>query len=102
MRLPRLLAFILPFALSASASLQEQVIIPPMSQDPSSTNESVISPFTSSQPTLADLLTIETSASIYYSYARETELSTMFASESAWFTVLVPTNKAVMALTRKP
>jgi len=26
----------------------------------------------------------------------------MFASESAWFTVLVPTNKAVMALTRKP
>jgi hypothetical protein len=68
-----------------------------MSQD---ANES--SPFKSSQPTLADLLTIETSASIYYSYARETDLSRMFSSDCAWFTMLVPTNKAVMALARKP
>ncbi|KAG1742625.1 uncharacterized protein EDB91DRAFT_1051678 [Suillus paluster] len=66
------------------------------------TEESISSPFTSSQPTLADLLTIETSASIYYSYARETEWSSRFPSDSVWFTVLVPTNKAVMALARKP
>ncbi|KIK42456.1 hypothetical protein CY34DRAFT_804880 [Suillus luteus UH-Slu-Lm8-n1] len=95
MRLSHLLAFILPFAVSAS--FQEQIIIPPMPQ----TNDA--SPFgTSSQPTLADLLTIESSASIYYSYARDTEWSSRFASESVWFTMLVPTNKAVMALARKP
>ncbi|KAG1902672.1 uncharacterized protein F5891DRAFT_1022841 [Suillus fuscotomentosus] len=93
MRLSLLLAFILPFAVSAS--LQEQIIIPPMPQ-------TIASPFTSSQPTLADLLTIEPSASIYYSYARETELSSRFSSESVWFTMLVPTNKAVMALAHKP
>jgi|ERR1700710_237658 hypothetical protein len=97
MRLPHLLAFIFPFALSVSASFQDQVIIPEMLQD---ANES--SPFKSSQPTLADLLTIETSASIYYSYARETDLSRMFSSDCVWFTMLVPTNKAVMALARKP
>jgi len=58
--------------------------------------------FASSQPTLADLLTIEPAASIYYSYARETELSGMLSSAAVWWTVLVPTNKAVMALARKP
>ncbi|KAG2141084.1 hypothetical protein DEU56DRAFT_797208 [Suillus clintonianus] len=97
MRLSYLLTSIFPFAVSAS--LQEQIIIPPMSQ---TTKESISSPFTSSQPTLADLLTIEPLASIYYSYARETELSSSFFSESVWYTMLVPTNKAVMALARKP
>ncbi|KAG6919861.1 hypothetical protein DXG01_015569 [Tephrocybe rancida] len=59
-------------------------------------------PLTHSKPTLADLLTIEPSASIFYSYARELELSANFADSSAKFTVFVPTNKAVMALARKP
>lgn len=54
------------------------------------------------RPTLADLLTIETSASIFYSYAREIELSRIFEDESMKTTVFVPTNKAVMALARKP
>ncbi|EGO05417.1 hypothetical protein SERLA73DRAFT_129358 [Serpula lacrymans var. lacrymans S7.3] len=58
-------------------------------------------PLTNSQPTLADLLTIETSASIFYSYARELELSVRFNSDDM-STLLVPTNKAVMALARKP
>ncbi|THH19705.1 hypothetical protein EUX98_g8724 [Antrodiella citrinella] len=53
-------------------------------------------------PSLADLLTIETSASIFYSYAREVELSQMFGDSRSNSTVLVPTNKAVMALSRKP
>jgi hypothetical protein len=102
MRLPHLFASIFPFALSTlvSASLNEQVIIPPMSYNNEDGRPD--SPFTSSQPTLADLLTIETSASIYYSYARETDLASMFSSGSVWFTMLVPTNKAVMALARKP
>lgn len=58
------------------------------------------------QPSLADLLTIESSASIFFSYARELELSSMFVGEGpdgdVKMTLLVPTNKAVMALSRKP
>ncbi|TFK42187.1 hypothetical protein BDQ12DRAFT_720180 [Crucibulum laeve] len=60
------------------------------------------SPQVNAQPTLADLLTIEQSASIFYSYARELELSRMFADVMMNATLLVPTNKAVMALARKP
>ncbi|EIW64458.1 uncharacterized protein TRAVEDRAFT_109574 [Trametes versicolor FP-101664 SS1] len=56
----------------------------------------------SGKPSLADLLTIESSASIFYSYARETELSKLFADKNAKSTLLVPTNKAVIALPRKP
>ncbi|CCL98164.1 uncharacterized protein FIBRA_00158 [Fibroporia radiculosa] len=60
-------------------------------------------PTTYSQPTLADLLTIEPRASIFFSYARETAaLSTLFADVNGRSTVLVPTNRAVMALARKP
>lgn len=59
-------------------------------------------PQTNAKPTLADLLTIEPSASIFYTYARELELSKTFADTSPHLTLLVPTNKAVMALARKP
>lgn len=52
--------------------------------------------------TLSDLLTIEHSASIFFSYARETQLSQLFQDKDAGTTLLVPTNKAVMALARKP
>lgn len=64
--------------------------------------EETYTPATNSQPTLADLLTIESSASIFYSYAREVELSGLFADPNTESTLLVPTNKAVMALSRKP
>ncbi|PCH34276.1 hypothetical protein WOLCODRAFT_62726 [Wolfiporia cocos MD-104 SS10] len=55
-------------------------------------------------PSLADQLTIEPRASIFFSYARETELSARFGAEGAGVnsTLLVPTNRAVMALARKP
>jgi hypothetical protein len=59
-------------------------------------------PMTPYQPSLADLLTIESSTSIFYSYARETELSERFGNDEVMSTLLVPTNKAVMALARKP
>ena len=59
-------------------------------------------PQTSPQPTLADLLTIEPSTSIFFSYARELELSSILSDQSAKLTLFVPTNKAVMALARKP
>jgi hypothetical protein len=66
-----------------------------------STNDDFI-PKKHDQPSLADLLTIEPSASIFYAYAREIELSRILDDESQKYTLLVPTNKAVMALSRKP
>jgi hypothetical protein len=81
---------------SASNSKKDQI---PMASD---SNPPKYVPQTTSQPTLADLLTIEPSASIFYSYARELELSSMLSDHDAKLTVFVPTNKAVMALARKP
>ncbi|CAL1694669.1 unnamed protein product [Somion occarium] len=83
--------------LSLAAS-EEQVPLTNPLQDMSET----YTPATSSKPTLADLLTIEPSVSIFYSYAREVELNELFGNVDAKSTVLVPTNKAVMALARKP
>ncbi|KAF8515776.1 hypothetical protein BU17DRAFT_93176 [Hysterangium stoloniferum] len=55
-----------------------------------------------SLPTLADLLTLEARASIFYSYAREVNTSERFSNDSDALTMFVPTNKAVRALGRKP
>jgi hypothetical protein len=55
-----------------------------------------------SEPTLSDILTIEPTASIFFSYAREIELGSMLSDRDRNISVLVPTNKAVMALARKP
>ena len=52
--------------------------------------------------TLADLLTIEPSASIFYDYARGISLGSKLNDKSSMFTVLVPRNKAVMKLAKKP
>jgi len=52
--------------------------------------------------TLADLLTIEPSASIFYDYARGVDLGNKLNDKSSMITVLVPMNKAVMKLARKP
>ncbi|EAU92483.1 hypothetical protein CC1G_00702 [Coprinopsis cinerea okayama7 len=59
-------------------------------------------PQVSSKPTLADLLTIENKASIFYAYARELELSQGLSQKEMKMTLFVPTNKAVMNLARKP
>ncbi|KAL1748495.1 hypothetical protein HDZ31DRAFT_29490 [Schizophyllum fasciatum] len=53
-------------------------------------------------PSLADLLTITPSVSIFYSYARELQLSSLFADSSRQITLFAPTNKAVVSLPRKP
>ena len=92
--LPLLLSlFFLPAISSSSA---DQIV---MSAGP---GEPDYTPQTTPQPTLADLLTIEPSASIFYSYARELELSSIFSESSLKVSLFVPTNKAVMALSRKP
>lgn len=94
MRLQLLSYLILPFLVSATVN--EQIPLAPADM------AEPYAPLTTSQPTLADLLTIEPSASIFYSYARELELSEQFVNSNTKNTLLVPTNKAVMALARKP
>ncbi|KAI0095073.1 hypothetical protein BDY19DRAFT_64496 [Irpex rosettiformis] len=94
MRLQLLSFLILPFV--TFASQEDQIAL--SANDMSETYV----PLTQSQPTIADLLTIESSASIFYSYARELELSSQFVDPHAQNTLFVPTNKAVMALARKP
>lgn len=86
--------FFLPAMSSASAD--DQIVMN------SGLGQSDYTPATTPQPTLADLLTIEPSASIFYSYARELELSSIFSEPVAKVSLFVPTNKAVMALSRKP
>lgn len=51
---------------------------------------------------ISDVLTVQNSASIFYSYARETSLSEVFGRADSRVTVFAPSNKAVMALARKP
>ena len=55
-----------------------------------------------STQTLADLLTIEPSASIFYDYARRVSLGETLNDRSSMTTVLVPRNEAVMKLAKKP
>ncbi|RDX46784.1 hypothetical protein OH76DRAFT_1406638 [Lentinus brumalis] len=97
MRLHLLSLLVLPFL--ASASTDEQMVLPASQAGP---GEPFVPVINSGKPSLADLLTIESSASIFYSYAREIELSQLFSDPNARSTVLVPTNKAVVALPRKP
>jgi len=59
-------------------------------------------PVTHSTQTLADLLTIEPSAAIFYDYARRISLGNKLNDESSMITVLVPRNKAIMKLAKKP
>ena len=61
-----------------------------------------VAPQSHSRPTLADLLTVDSSLSIFYSYARELQLSAIFSDNSSNSPLLAPTNQAVMALARKP
>jgi hypothetical protein len=89
-----LVSLLLLSAVPSLASTSEQI--------PMAGADTPFVPKTSSKPTLADLLTVENSASIFYSYARELELSQGFTNKDMKMTLFVPTNKAVMALARKP
>lgn len=102
MRLSHLFVFVLPFLVCASLDEQSVLSSPPNMGDQQGDLDTGYTPLTRPQPTLADLLTIEPSASIYYSYARETKLSLEFDTANQYLTLLVPTNRAVMALSRKP
>lgn len=95
MRMHILSLLALPIVAMSMQQEQEVVFSPGMSDDK-------YTPLATTTPSLADLLTIEPSASIFYSYAREVELSHIFGDLDGENTLLVPTNKAVMALARKP
>lgn len=87
------LALIYLPSLSSASSTEQLVFMDPTNPVP----------LTHSAPSIADLLTIDPSLSIFYSYARETELSARFANlGGVQTTVLAPKNRAVMALARKP
>jgi hypothetical protein len=73
----------------------DQIVFPNVPMD-------VNQPPANARPTLFDLLTIEPHTSIFFSYARELEISRLFINVDSNLTLFVPTNKAVMALTRKP
>jgi hypothetical protein len=73
----------------------DQIVIPNVLMDADR-------PTSHGQPTLFDLLTVEPNTSIFFSYVREIELVRLFMNADSNVTVLVPTNKAVMALEKKP
>jgi hypothetical protein len=90
-------------ALLVSLGLAEDQLVFPNPDSKMAHHPPDIEITTHTQPSLADLLTIESSASIFYSYARELELSSQFSETAGTkWTLLVPTNRAVMALSRKP
>lgn len=86
----RLAAFLL-FPLLSSAFVTEQTV---MDEGQTAVSHST--------QTLADLLTIEPSASIFYDYARGIGLGNKLNDKSSAITVLVPRNKAIMKLAKKP
>lgn len=93
----KLLAFLaaLPFVCALQA---EQILL----KDTAMASGDYTPQLAQGGPSLADLLTITPSVSIFYSYARELELSAMFADPSRQITLFAPTNKAVVSLPRKP
>ncbi|KAF8635283.1 hypothetical protein AX15_000463 [Amanita polypyramis BW_CC] len=82
----------LSFVFTTMAYTDEQTVL----------KDDSFSPQIHSKPSLADWLTIEKPVSIFYTYARDLELSSLFTDERARLTLFAPTNKAVMALARKP
>ena len=93
-------------AITSAQLIIPQVVLdqPLQMPDPTSSDE-----YASMAPMLSDELSLEPQASIFFSYARESaKLSGImsgageYGSGSTKFTVFVPTNRAVMALARKP
>ncbi|KAI0307608.1 hypothetical protein B0F90DRAFT_1813055 [Multifurca ochricompacta] len=89
------LLLLVTISLGILTVVADQVFLPSLQMDLSR-------PTSFRRPTLFDLLTIEPSTSIFFSYARELELSRLFVDLDSNITLLAPTNKAVMALARKP
>jgi hypothetical protein len=86
-------------AVAAAAAVRAQYS-PQIVMDPAA--EGAPAPLARAQPLLADLLTVDASLSIFYTYARELALSARLADPAARTTVLAPKNRAVIALPTKP
>lgn len=86
--LATLFSFVLPLARSSQLPL-----------DP----VAAYAPFSAGEPTLYDLIMIERRATIFGDYVRTVEdIAFILRDRGAAATVLLPTNKAVLSLTRKP
>jgi len=98
------LFFLLPFTTLSVATLNDFQQLPlPSHMEEAASLPASMDAMEPSTLLLSDILTLQQSASIFFSYARETTLSEKyFANEDERATVLAPTNKAVMALARKP
>lgn len=105
------------YLLSAAAILatvKSQLVIPQivMDQAPQQQQQQVINDPSEFEefaraPALSDQMSLEPQASIFFSYARESaKLSGVLSGVGEYsgnkYTVFVPTNKAIMALARKP
>ena len=100
----RLVSFGALFATAVAHLVVPQVVLDHNDQvlmEPGPADESIRS------PVLSDMLALEPQASLFFSYARESfkasgVLSGLGEFGGNQYTVFVPTNKAVMALSRKP
>jgi hypothetical protein len=88
---------ILALSAFSLAQYSDQIIM----DDPTHDSQT-ITPLSRPQPNLADLLTIDPSVSIFYSYLRETGMVTRLEDAQGSTTVLAARNRAVMALPVKP
>lgn len=73
------------------------------SQLPMNSAASSEQPLSSGEPTLYDLIMIDRRATIFGDYVRSvSDITGRLSDRNVMTTVLVPTNKAVLALARKP
>lgn len=97
---------ILVAVLSLSSIVSSQLLIPQLVDQEiayaleNNMNSNLVEP---SMPSLTDCLTVEKSLSLFYEYARElTDVMQRIQSSSIKSTLLVPIDKAIIALPRKP
>lgn len=100
MLVSRLKALFVAIPLLSSCVLASESHQLPLTQDPMS--EEFVRPG-NTLPTLFDLLVLQRGSSIFFDYLRESStISQRMNDESAKSTLLLPTNKAVIALGWKP
>lgn len=90
---PLLSSFILPLSKAAQIPMNP----------PAHPELGLEQPLSSGEPTLYDLIMIDRRATIFGDYVRSlNDMTGLLGDRGALTTVLVPTNKAVLALARKP
>lgn len=99
-----LVSTLFPLLTILSSAMASQFPIPPLPQTPDADMPGTYHPEVVDMPSIADVLNSQSRSTIFYDYLREIDsiskmVSTNHGNE---LTLLVPTNKAVIALPRKP